>query len=57
MPTPTLRMEWECVNVDAHSVYAQQRAGLAEDPDDLLDLTMAHSLTDASKHHQGSGLK
>lgn len=50
-------MEWECVNVDAHSVYAQQRAGLAEDPDDLLDLTMAHSLTDASKHHQGSGLK
>lgn len=42
---------------DTHPVYAEQRAGLAEDSDDLLDLAVAHPLTDAAKHHQRSGLE
>lgn len=41
----------------SHPVYAEQRAGLAEDADDLLDLAVAHPLTDATKHHQSSGLE
>lgn len=41
----------------SHPVYAEQRAGFAEDSNDLLDLTVAHSLTDAAKHHQRSGLE
>lgn len=40
-----------------HPVYAEQRAGLAEDADDLLDLAVAHPLTDAAEHHQSSGLE
>lgn len=50
-------LEVVCVCVHSHPVYAEQRAGLAEDSDDLLDLTMAHSLTDAAEHHQSSGLE
>lgn len=38
-------------------VDAQQRAGLAEDADDLLDLVVGHPLADAAKHHQSSGLQ
>ncbi len=41
----------------SHPVYAEQRTGLAEDSDDLLDLAVAHSLADAAKHHQSSGLQ
>lgn len=41
----------------SHPVYAEQRTGLAEDSDDLLDLAVAHPLTDAAKHHQRSGLE
>lgn len=46
-----------CVCVWTHPVYAEQGAGLAEDPDDLFDLAVGHPLTDAAKHHQGSGLQ
>lgn len=45
------------MNVHSHPVYAEQRAGLAEDSDDLFDLAVAHSLTDAAKHHQRSRLE
>lgn len=41
----------------SHPVYAEQRAGLAEDADDLLDLAMAHPLADATKHHQSPWLE
>ena len=45
------------MDLRSHPVDAEQRAGLAEDPDDLLDLTVAHPLTDAAEHHQRSGLE
>lgn len=45
------------MNVRSHPVDAEQRAGLAEDSDDLLDLAVANPLTDAPKHHQRSGLE
>ena len=45
------------MNICSHPVYAEQRACLAEDSDDLLDLAMAHSLTDAAEHHKCSRLE
>lgn len=44
---PKGQCEWT-----SYPVYAEQRAGLAEDADDLLDLAMAYPLADAAKHHQ-----
>lgn len=41
----------------SHPVYAEQRAGLTEDSDDLLDLAMTHPLTNTAKHHERSGLE
>lgn len=43
--------------VRSHPVYAEEWAGLAEDSDDLLDLAVAHPLTNTAKHHQCSGLE
>lgn len=48
-------ISWEVATGEArrsYPVYAEQRAGLAEDADDLLDLAVAHPLADATKHHQ-----
>lgn len=45
------------MNVCSHPIYAEQRAGLAEDSDDLLYLAMAHPLADAAKNHQCSWLE
>lgn len=45
------------VNVRSNPVNAEQRAGLAEDSDNLLDLTMAYSLADAAKYYQCPGLE
>lgn len=36
----------------SYPVYAEQRAGLAEDADDLLNLAVTHPLADATKHYQ-----
>lgn len=49
-------IQWQ-VSAPSDPVYAEERAGLAEDSDYLLDLTVADPLTDATKHHEGSGLE
>ena len=35
---------------ETYPVYAEEGTGLAEDTDDLFDLTVGHPLTDAAKH-------
>lgn len=41
----------------SYSVDAEQRTGFAEDPDDLPDLSMCHSFTDAAEHDERSRLE
>ena len=57
-------MKCWCVSADisqwtseTYPVNAEEWTGLAEDTDDLFDLTVGHSLTDAAKHHQRPGLQ
>lgn len=45
------------MNVHSYPVDAEERAGFAEDSDDLLDLAVAYPLTNTAKHHQRPGLE